>query len=85
MQRDHTDYQSELLFPVISGIVSFDDSTTLDIREGFVRRTVRILKGECLIFRGYVIHSDSSYKKYNRRLFFKAMPVGCQLTDPNFY
>jgi hypothetical protein len=79
IQREHTDYQSELLFPVFSGIVSFDDSTTLDIREGSVRRRVRILKGECVIFQGNVIHSGSSYLKSNRRLFFKAMPAGYDL------
>lgn len=85
IQREHTDYPSDLPFPVFSGIVSIDDSTTLNIRDGNMRRCVRILAGECLIFNGNVIHSGSSYSTQNRRLFFKAIPYNCSLPEVEDY
>ena len=42
IQKEHVDYMA-LHFPVFSGIVSFDDKTTLDIREGNERKRIRIL------------------------------------------
>ena len=76
IQREHTDYPPDLPFPVFSGIVSIDDSTTLNIRDGNMRRCVRILAGECLIFNGNVIHSGSSYSIENRRLFLTPICFG---------
>jgi hypothetical protein len=73
MQSEHADYP-DLLFPCFSGLLSFDDSTKLHIREGNRVREIRILAGECIIFTGEVMHFGASYKKDNRRIFFKAIP-----------
>ena len=46
MQSEHADYP-DLLFPCYSGLLSFDDSTKLHIREGNKVREIIILAGEC--------------------------------------
>ena len=70
-QREHQDYPA-LDFPLFSIIVTLDDSKTLDIVEGVVkRRKIRLLSGECLIFTGELLHAGSSYSVSNRRHFSK--------------
>ena len=81
-QSWHADF-SVFNFPRFAGLISLDDSTKLIIKndgnEG--DRVLRILEGEMVIFRGALVHAGAAYEKENRRIYFKAIPIGCELFE----
>ena len=76
-QKPHYDFNtSNYQFPLLSGIVSINDNTKLNIYEGNEQKVncVRILCGECLLFTGMIKHGGACYNTENRRIFFKVLP-----------
>jgi hypothetical protein len=39
------------------------------------------MAGNAIIFRGNLFHAVSAYEKENRRIYFKAIPKGCELKE----
>ena len=81
-QSWHADF-SVFNFQRFAGLISFDDSTKLIIKndgnEG--DRILRILEGEMVIFRGDLVHAGAAYEQENRRIYFKAIPNRCELFE----
>ena len=65
-----------------AGLISYDNDTQLEIQEaGNHRRTIQLLAGHAIIFRGDLFHAGAAYEKENRRIYFKAIPRGCALKE----
>ena len=78
-QNFHSDF-AVFDYVRFAGVISYDKDTTLEIQEiGNYRRTIQLLAGHAIIFRGDLFHAGSAYEKENRRMYFKAIPKGCAL------
>ena len=65
-----------------AGVISYDDETKLELEEiGKYKRTITLLAGHAIIFRGDLFHAGAAYEKENRRIYFKAIPKGCVLKE----
>ena len=65
-----------------AGLISYDNDTQLEIQEaGNHRRTIQLLAGHAIIFRGDLFHAGAAYEIENRRIYFKAIPKGCALKE----
>ena len=78
-QSKHADFE-ELTCPRSAAIISIDNGTKLEIRNiDNEWITLKIAKGEMVVFRGDVEHRGSGYTKSNRRLYVKLIPAGAEL------
>ena len=81
-QEMHCDF-SYYDFPKFAGIISLSDNNTLEIKGKGKEpnTTLPILRSEVVIFRGDLMHAGSSYKEENKRIYFKAIPVGTDIRE----
>ena len=80
-QSTHEDVP-DLCFPCIMGIVSMDDSTTLNIPDKHgANHFISIPAGFVLYFRGDLIHGGSPYDHINTRIYFMAAGEGCEFSS----
>ena len=82
-QSLHTDYTIHDTHPRFSGIIAVNEGTKLLIEDGEnsgQEKEIKLNIGEAIIMRGNFKHAGASYtKNNNRRIFFKAIPVGEKL------
>lgn len=80
-QTTHQDFGDNVLnYPILAGIVSFDDSTTLDIDEP-THVKLSLPSNYMVVFRGDLEHSGSAYEVSNKRIYFKAAPKNIDLME----
>ena len=79
-QAAHQDF-SLWDFPRFAGILSLEDGTKVCIGKEGHQEVLELRAGEVVIFRGDVFHSGAAYEKRNRRVYFKAIPRGCELYE----
>ena len=84
-QSWHTDF-TRWDYPRFAGIISFNDSTKLMIKyDGFRKEDIMTIgKGFMMTFRGDLFHAGAGCEEENRRLYFKAIPIGCKLEEINY-
>ena len=68
-------------FPRFAGILSLEDGTKVCMGKEDHQEVLELRAGEVVIFRGDVFHSGAAYEKSNRRVYFKAIPRGCELYE----
>ena len=84
VQLGHTDFTKFDDFARYAVIVSLTDDCTLELPVSDYSQTLmtkRIPKGFACIFRGDLHHAGSAYANTSYRLYCKAFPDGCHLTE----
>jgi hypothetical protein len=80
----HTDVEENNTGPRFAGIICLDGMSKLVMEWSRIKGKQIVLNlgaGDAVIFRGDKMHCDAGYEFENRRLYFKALPVGIDLLE----